>query len=575
MLDVELPTAHASPPVCLAKSPTGIGGFDEITHGGLPTGRPTLVCGEAGAGKSLFALQFLANGALRFNEPGVFLAFEENRADIVANVSSLGYDLPALERAELLLIDAVRLEPQEIIQAGEFDLEALLVRLAWAVEKIGAKRVAIDTVEALFTTFSNDTGLIRNELRRLFRWLKDHELTTVITGERGDGRLTRHGIEEYVSDCVVVLDHRVVDEISTRRLRVTKYRGSLHGCNEYPFHIGADGLQLLPITSLGLEHAVSDERFPTGVPGLDDMLGGDGFYRGSSVLLSGTAGTGKTTIVASIVDSACRRGEKALFFGYEESAAQIQRNMRSVGLDLKKWVDLGLLEFHCQRPTTEGLETHLAFMQRLVRQHEPTVVVIDPISSLARSGASLDVSSMLTRYVDFLKSEGVTAVFTALVDVDRVERTDLDVSSLVDTWLLVKGMEGNGERTRGIYILKSRGMGHSNQIREFLLTADGIQLIPPYIGSAGVVTGTARVAQEAVDLAVAEQAKREAEDRLTALRRRKAIVETQVAALWADYEDTVAMVQRQTEFQLDREATNVRARAELARLRGASKEPTP
>ncbi|HYO18423.1 MAG TPA: circadian clock protein KaiC, partial [Dermatophilaceae bacterium] len=499
-----VPRSEDRPRVMLPKCPTGIGGFDEITEGGLPAGRPSLVCGPAGCGKSLFALQFLVNGATRYDEPGVFVAFEESRADLAANVGSLGIDIDELERDGRLLVDSVILDPGTIIETGGFDLEALMVRLAYAVDKIGAKRVALDTVETLFTTFSSSPGLVRSELGRLFRWFKEQGLTAVITGERGDGTLTRYGIEEYVSDCVVVLDHRVVQEVSTRRMRVLKYRGSLHGSNEYPFLIGVDGLQVLPITSLGLQQQVSAERVSTGIAGLDEMLGGLGVFRGSSVLISGTSGTCKTTLGANFADAACRRGERVVFFSFEESPAQLLRNMASVGLDLGRWVEQGLLHLHCQRPTTLGLETHLATMQHLIQEVAPAVVVIDPVSSMARSGSGLDAAAMLMRQVDYLKAGGITAVFTSLVaSGNGLEETDQGISSLVDTWLLVRTLIGNGERNRGLYVLKSRGMAHSNQIREFLVSSSGVSLVPAYVGPMGVLTGSARATQEAATKAAA------------------------------------------------------------------------
>ena len=522
------------PRLTLPKCATGIHGFDEITEGGLPAGRPTLVCGPAGCGKSLFALQFLVNGATRYAEPGVFLVFEESRADLVANVGPLGFDLNELERDGQLLIDAVPLEPETDV-AGTFDLEALIVRLAFAVEKVGAKRVAIDNIEALFVTFDSRPAVIRSELRRLFAWLKDKGLTTVITGERGEGTLTRHGMEEYLSDCVVLLDNRVVAEVATRRLRVLKYRGSTHGRNEYPFLIGADGFEVLPITSLGLDQQVTNERVSTGVAGLDEMLGGEGVFRASGVLISGTSGTGKTTIAASFVDAACRRGETVLYFSFEESQAEILRNMTSVGLDLAGWVEQGRLHFHCARPTTLGLEDHLATMQRLVAQVAPTLVVIDPVSSLARSSSQFDVSAMLMRQIYYLKSAGITAVMTVLNEGAALEGTDQNISSLVDTWLLLMTLEAIGERNRGIYVLKSRGMAHSNQIREFLLSDEGVVVVPVVLGPGGVLTGSARAAAESVERATALELAQESADLASALARRRESVEAHVASLWDDF----------------------------------------
>ena len=517
----------------LPKSPTGIKGFDEITGGGLPRGRPSLVCGPPGAGKSLFALQFLVNGVTRYAEPGVFLAFEESRAEVLANVGSLGFDLDGLERDGRLLVDALPLEP-EAVETGEFDLEALIVRVAWAVERVGAKRLAIDNVEALFAAFGRP-ALVRSELRRLFRWLKDQELTTVITGERGEGPITRHGIEEYLSDCVVVLDDRVAQDVATRRLRVLKYRGSTHGRNEYPFLIGADGLEVLPITSLSLNQNVSSDRVSSGVFGLDEMLGGEGVFRGSGVLISGTSGTGKTTVAAGFADASCRRGQTVLFFGFEESQAEIQRNMASVGLDVADWVEQGLLHFHCERPTTFGLEDHLATMQRLIQKFAPTLVVIDPVSSLARGTTPFDVSAMLMRQIYYLKSAGVTAVMTVLSEESGLEHAIQSISSLVDTWLEVVMLEAFGERNRGLYVLKSRGMAHSNQIREFVVSDTGVNIIPVMVGPDGVLTGSARVAAESAERATALGLTLESEELARALERRRESVEAHVAQLRADF----------------------------------------
>jgi circadian clock protein KaiC len=518
----------------LPKSPTGIKGFDEITGGGLPAGRPSLVCGPPGVGKSLFALQFLVNGVTRYDEPGVLLTFEENRADVVADVGSLHINLEGLERDGLLLVDGLILESQ-VVDTGEFDLEALMVRLARAVEKLGAKRVAIDNVEALFSAFSRPS-LLRSELRRLFRWLKDQGLTTVITGERGDGTLTRHGIEEYLSDCVVVLDDRVVQDVATRRLRVLKYRGSNHGRNEYPFLIGVEGLEVLPITSLGLNKDVSADRISTGVSGLDEMLGGQGVFRGSGVLVSGSSGTGKTTVGASFAVAACQRGEAVLFFSFEESESEIHRNMASIGMDLSPWVEQGLLHFHCERPTNRGLEDHLAQMQRLIQETRPTLVVIDPVSSLARGSTAFDVSAMLMRQVYYLKSAGITAVMTVLTDEGELAQSVVNISSLVDTALELVMLSEFGERNRGVFVLKSRGTAHSNQIREFVLSDAGVDIVPVFIGPHGVLTGSARIAAQSAERTLTQGMSQESEQLARALEHRKETVNAHVDTLRADLE---------------------------------------
>jgi circadian clock protein KaiC len=551
----------------LPKSPTGITGFDEVSKGGLPTGRPTLVSGPPGAGKSLFALQFLVHGATGCAEPGVFLSFEGTRDKLASDVRGLGIDLDALEQEGRLLVDAQSMAGQAVA-TGEFDLEALMVRMAFAVDKIGAKRVAIDSLESLFAAFGSRPEVVRSELLRLFSWLEDRGLTAVITGERAEDTLIRHGMEEFLSDCVVLLDHRVVDEVATRRLRILKYRGSTHGRNEYPFLIGPAGLEVLPITSLGLYQQVSNDRLSTGITGLDEMLGGLGVFRGSSVLVSGTSGTGKTTIGASFASAACQRGERVLFFSFEESQSEILRNMASVSLDLAGWVDRGLLHFQCERPTTLGLEDHLASMRRVVEQVAPTLVVIDPVSSLSRGTSVSDVSAMLTRQIYYLKSAGITAVMTSLTEGGNdLEHTELSISSLVDTWLLAITMQNSGERNRGLYVLKSRGMAHSNQIREFLLSSEGVSLVPVYMGPDGVLTGSARAAAEAAEADLGLGAEQESSQLTEAMDLRKKAVEKRVASTWAEFEAAESLTaQRITASKKRAEALRA-ARLEQARQR--------
>ncbi|HEX6212657.1 MAG TPA: circadian clock protein KaiC [Methylomirabilota bacterium] len=519
----------ASPAASLPKVRTGIAGFDEITYGGLPEGRPTLVCGAAGCGKTLFALEFLVRGAIEFDEPGVFVAFEETAAELTQNVRSLGFDLDALTADQRLVVDHVFVDRHEIEETGEYDLEGLFLRLGYAIDSVGAKRVVLDTLEAIFGALSNE-ALLRSELRRLFRWLKARGVTAVITAERGDGSLTRHGLEEYVSDCVILLDHRVSEQVSTRRLRVVKYRGTTHGTNEYPFLINEDGITVLPITSMGLQHAASEERVSTGIPRLDGMLGG-GIFRGSSVLVSGTAGTGKTSLASHMALAACRRGEQVLYFAFEESRSQIARNMRSIGLDLEPWIEKGCLVFHASRPTALGLETHLATMQKLIGDVDPRLVVIDPISNLETAGSLDDASALLIRLVDFLKERGTTAVFTNLNSASGAESTDVGISSLIDTWLLLRSIEVGGERNRGLFVLKSRGTDHSNQIREFRLTSRGVELADVYVGPAGVLTGSARLAQEARERSEAARREQDLERRRREMARRREALAAQIRAL--------------------------------------------
>ena len=540
---------HRKPPapagaVRLPKAPTGIKGLDEITGGGLPRGRPTLVCGGAGCGKTLLAAEFLVRGATEFGEPGVLMAFEETEKELTANVASLGFDLAGLVRQKKILVDYVHIERGMMQESGEYDLEGIFVRLGHAIDSIGARRVVLDTLEVLFASLPNE-AILRAELRRLFRWLKDKGVTAVITAERGRESLTRHGMEEYVSDCVLLLDHRVHDQIATRHLRVVKYRGAQHGTNEFPFLIGAQGISVLPITSLGLNHEVSSERIATGIPRLDAMLGGRGFYRGSSILLTGTPGTGKTSVAANFAQAAGRRGERTLFFSFEESPAQIVRNMKSIGLRLEPLVKRGLLRFHSQRPSHYGLEMHLATMFKEIAEFRPQVVVVDPITSLVELGMASEGKAMVTRLVDYLKAQQITTLFTSLTEgghslVDNVAA----VTAPMDAWLSLQDFEGNGERNRVFYVLKARGMAHSNQIREFLISDRGIDIVDAYIGVSGVLTGSARVAQSALEKAAVLAAQQEAAQLKREVERKRAAVERQISGLRADYETEAAELRR-------------------------------
>jgi circadian clock protein KaiC len=553
----------------LAKAATGIQGLDEVTGGGLPRGRPTLISGTAGCGKTLFSMEFLVRGITQFNEPGVFMAFEERAEELTENFRSLGFDLDELVQHQRLVLDYVHLDRSEIDETGEYDLEGLFIRLGHAIDSIGAKRVVLDTIETLFGGLSNH-AILRSELRRLFRFLKDKGVTAVITCERGDGTITRHGLEEYVSDCVILLDHRVDEQLSTRRLRIVKYRGSAHGTDEYPFLIDETGINVLPITSVGLNHPAPEERVSTGVAGLDEMLESKGYYRGSTILVSGTAGTGKTTIAAHFAHAAAARGERVLYIALEESPRQLTRNMRSVGVDYQPWVDQGILHFHATRPTRHGLEMHLATIHKLVNEFQPAVVVMDPISNLVR-GQHIDAAtSMLLRLIDFLKGRGITTLFTNLTAADgSAEQTEVGVSSLVDTWLLLREVESDGERNRGLYILKSRGMSHSNQIREFVLAKTGIQLREVYIGANGVLTGSARLAQEAKEQAAAHGRREAIERKRRRLERKRKAVENRVAALQATYEADEEEMQRLVEETQTADARLQQDRATIAHKRGS------
>ena len=521
------------------KTPSGIKGLDEITDGGLPKGRPALVSGGPGCGKTLFAMEFIARGIIDYNEPGVFIAFEEKIDDLKRNFTSLGFDLEDLVKTKKLVLDHITIDRTEIEETGEYDLEGLFIRLGAMIDDVGAKRVAIDTLEAIFSGFANE-AILRSELRRLFLWLKDRGITAVVTGERGDRTITKYGLEEYVADCVITLDHRVTNQIATRRLRVVKYRGSIHGTDEYPFLISSEGISVLPITTMSLTHTASTERIATGISRLDTMLEAKGFYRGSSILVSGQAGTGKTSIAATFVNAACRRNEKCLLFIFEESESQFIRNMKSIGMDFEPWIKKGLLKFHAVRPTAYSLEMHLSMMIKLIDEFKPRVIAVDPISNLYPIGDDVQVRSMMMRLIDYAKSLQITGLFTNLSndsasEAFSLEPTQMAVSSLMDAWLILKNIEGNGERNRVFSIIKSRGMAHSNQLREFVLSDKGIELLDLYQGTEGVLFGSARMAQQSREVSDRLMRNEEIERKQRELDSKRLVMENEIALLRARF----------------------------------------
>lgn len=554
----------------LKKAPTGINGLDDITYGGLPKGRPTLITGSAGSGKTLMAMEFLVKGAQKYDEPGVFMAFEETEEELAKNFASLGFDLNDLEARNKLVVDYVHIDRSEIEETGEYDLEGLFIRLGLAIDSIGARRVALDTLEVLFSGFQNE-AILRSELRRLFRWLKDKGVTAIVTGERGEMSLTRYGLEEYVADCVILLDNRMEEQIATRRLRIIKYRGSRHGTNEYPFLIEEDGISVQPITSLSLGHEVSEERISTGIKRLDTMLGGQGYYRGTTVLISGTAGTGKTSFAAEFAKAACEQGNRCLYFAFEESPSQIIRNMKSIGIDLQPCIDTGLMQISASRPMAYGLETHLITMRRLIDRFEPAIVIIDPISNLTNVGTQADVMFTLTKLIDYLKLKNITALCTSLVEHEGIEGINAQgISSLMDTWISLRFFENDSERNRGISVIKSRGMAHSNQIREYLLTDYGVEIQNVYLGpSGGLLMGSSRAAQEAKDMAEAA-----AQSRNLALRKKKLdsklkSLDAQIAVLSSEFEVQKEELNKLSSEDALRIEELAKERSEMARIRRA------
>ncbi|RZJ34698.1 MAG: circadian clock protein KaiC [Flavobacterium sp.] len=557
-------SGHKPEKFMFPKTPTGVEGLDEITEGGFPKGRPTLICGGAGCGKTLMSAQFIVKGITEYNEPGVFMTFEETAKDLALNVMSLGFDMDQLIRQNMLIVDHVRVERAEIEEAGEYDLDGLFIRLGHAIDKIKAKRVVLDTIESLFAGLDNES-ILRAELRRLFNWLKEKDVTAIITGERGEASLTRQGLEEYVSDCVMLLDHRVIEQVSTRRLRIVKYRGSTHGTNEYPFMIDENGIAVLPITSLKLNNEVSTEIVSTGIPGMDEMFYGGGFYRGSNVLVSGTAGTAKTTIASYFASEQCRKKERTVYFAFEESPRQLIRNMQSIGIDLAKYVKNGTLIIHAARPSLNGLELHLLTLRKMIKEFNPSAVVIDSISNLITIGNHLEVRSMLVRLIDMLKLENITSLFTALNKTDDSGKPDMGedlISSLMDTWISVRDLEGIGERNRGIFIIKSRGMDHSNQVREFVISNKGIELLDIELGPEGILTGAARktnaIKQQISKISLQNELHRKDRE----IERKRTVLEANIQALRNEFES------------VEEELSVLRATQELnARVKSENNKP--
>ncbi len=562
------PTSSASASPALQKCPTGIRGLDDITLGGLPKGRSTLICGKAGCGKTLMAMEFLVRGGLTFGEPGVFVSFEESVEELAQNVASLGWNLEALKSQQLLRLDYVHVERNEIEKTGIYNLEALFVRIGYAIDQIGAKRVALDTLETLFYGLP-DVALVRSELRRLCLWLKSKGVTGIITAEAGENALTRHGIEEYVADCVIALDQRILEDLSTRRLHIVKYRGSQHSSNEYPFLIDNEGIVVQPLTSATLEYKVTSDKISTGVTGLDEMLGGQGIYRCSSLLISGTAGTGKSSLAAHLAVASWQRRERCLYIAFEESASQIIRNMASIGVDLTTPTEAGILKFFAMRPTAFGLEKHLVRISQQITKFKPEMVIFDPISGILTAGQYHHVRSFLVRLVDFLKSHNITSIMTSLTSGrSPLETTDAGISSLMDVWLLLRDQEENGERNRLLYVLKSRGMSHSNQVREFRLTNQGIHLLDVYLGAGGIATGTSRAVQEAKDSAEAMARKQEIERRRQEITRKQLLMEAQIRAIRSAFELEKEEIEQIIQQSQVRETLMIQEQRERAKFRG-------
>jgi len=526
----------------LKKTPSGINGFDEITDGGLPKNRPTIICGNTGSGKTVISMEFLVKGALKYNEPGVFMSFEETREELATNMESLHFDLDSLIKKRKIYIEYLEIDKSQNIEAGRYDLEGLFVRLQNAITSIGAKRVVLDSLDALFYGLNNNA--IRPEIKRLFKWLKEKEVTAIITSESDNGFSTKNGLEQYVADCVIALDNRTVNQTTTRRIKIVKMRGSVHGINEYPFSIDMNGISVLPLISQLANQSLSTVRISSGVKDLDGMLDGKGFFEGSSILVSGSAGTGKTSIAISLINATCIKKIRGLYCAFEESSSQITRNMLSIGLDIEPYIKSGVLKMYSSRPTIQNLELHLIAIQKIIEEFDPKIIVLDPITNLIAEGINTEIRQMLAHFVDFLKSKNITVLFTAAITLETVKSNPSDegISAMVDTWILVRDIETNSERNRGIYILKSRGMNHSTQVREFVITDNGLSLLPIYISAGGILTGSAKLEHTLQKEEQNKLFKNEIKTRNSEIERKRKMMEENIALLKTNFESEVAIL---------------------------------
>jgi circadian clock protein KaiC len=525
----------------LTKAPSGINGFDEVTDGGLPKNRPTIICGNTGSGKTVISMEFLVKGALKYNEPGVFMSFEETKDELATNMESLHFDLGSLIKKKKIYIEYLDIDKSQNVEAGTYDLEGLFVRLQSAIASIGAKRVVLDSLDALF--YGLDNNAIRPEIKRLFRWLKEKKVTAIITSESDNGFSTKNGLEQYVADCVIALDNRTVNQTTTRRIKIVKMRGSLHGINEYPFSIDLNGISVLPLTSQLANQSLSTVRISSGVKDLDGMLDGKGFFEGSSILVSGSAGTGKTSIAISLINATCIKKIPGLYCAFEESSSQITRNMRSIGLDIEPYIKSGVLKMYSSRPTIQNLELHLIAIQKIIEEFGPKIIVLDPITNLISEGINTEIRQMLAHFVDFLKSKNITVLFTAAITLETVKSNPSDegISAMVDTWILVRDIETNSERNRGIYILKSRGMNHSTQVREFVITDDGLSLLPIYISAEGILTGSAKLEHTLQKEEQHKLLQNEIKGRKSEIEKKRKVLKENIALLKTNFESEVAI----------------------------------
>ena len=462
----------------LPKSLTGIQGLDDITYGGIPQNRPTLLVGSIGTGKTIFAMEYIINGITMFNEPGVFMTFEEQTDELQINVTSMGYNLSKLIADNKIYLEHLHIDHREIQATGKYDIEGLFIRIEMAIEKVKAKRIVLDALDTLFIGL--DSQILRSEIKRLFFWLKEKKVTAIITSEVGDIFLTRLGFEEVVADCVIELNNRLNNQISTRRLRIVKYRGSYHSTNEYPFMIDHKGITIFPIISEAPQIIVSNERISSGIKQIDEMLDGRGFYVGSSILVSGSAGTGKSSIAASFIKDVCEKKGTALYCAFEEAPNQIKRNMASIGIFLEPYEKSGNLHFYYSRPTLQTLELHFIAIKKLIKQINPSVVILDPITNLMIENINSDIRTMLTRFVDYLKMEQITVLLTATLTVSSLEliQSNEGISSMVDTCIMIQEKNIIDSRRRTLYIMKSRGICNSKKEVEFIITSEGISIAP-------------------------------------------------------------------------------------------------
>ena len=516
---------------------TGVKGLDDVLGGGIPQGHAMLLVGKPGTGKSILSMEYLLHGIELHKENGVYISFEESEKQIISNAASFGWKFEEMVKKNKLAISYIDMQPEQMRTVGDYDLSALILRVKGAIKKVNARRVVIDGINNLLSTF-DDERIIRSDLLRLIREIKEVNATIFITGERGHDSWSKMGFEEYLADGLMHLDNRTDGNYQTREIQVVKCRGINHYTGKSPFIINSEGMSIRPLITADFDYKVLKSRVSTGIADIDNMLGGKGLYRGSTVYITGPSGAGKTSISSSFANGACSRGERALFLAFEESSDQIIRNMKSIGLSLDKWVNEKLLYFYTARATTNSLEGHLDNIMTMVREVEPTCVVLDPISAFRPIANENETKLMLIRLNDYLRARKITTVFTALSsDGEYSEHADVQLSSIADTWIVVRIMDYKGERNNVMQLMKSRGMSHSRQMKEMYFTGNGLKLQNVYQGPEGVLTGAARIGQEKYEKLKEARNVIEIDKNRKKIERKKSLLEASIEALKHEYEE--------------------------------------